>query len=83
MGAATIATLLVCERDAWSLCLSGEDVSDVSILAGDWPVKYWARLGACLQFAAGLVVLLDLAGIERIRNGKRDSGRRRLGNRLR
>jgi hypothetical protein len=32
-----------------------------------WQIAYWGRVGLCLQFIAGLTVLLDLIGPERLR----------------
>ncbi|NUT99867.1 MAG: hypothetical protein HOY78_48445 [Saccharothrix sp.] len=51
--------------DAWTRWLSGQRVD--GLLLWGWPVLYWGRLGKLLQFTAGLVVVLDLLGPDRIR----------------
>jgi hypothetical protein len=49
---------------AWSLWMDGEQLTTYSM----WglPFIWWARIGKLMQFAAGLTVLLDLAGPERL-----------------
>lgn len=50
----------------WDRWLSGEKVDDARLWG--WPMLAWGRTGKLLQFAAGLTVLLDLAGPDRLRD---------------
>lgn len=56
----------------WSRWLSGEKVDGARLWG--WPMLAWGRTGKLLQFAAGLTVVLDLLGPDRLRE---------FGNRLR
>ncbi|MEU5695443.1 hypothetical protein [Actinosynnema sp. NPDC020468] len=67
----------------WGRWLSGEKVDDARL----WglPMLVWGRTGKLLQFAAGLTVVLDLVGPERLRefgNRLRPPSWRRLADRL-
>jgi hypothetical protein len=50
---------------AWGVWLDGLPTSGLT-LAG-WPMPYWGRSGKLLQFLGGLIVLLDLADAEKLR----------------
>lgn len=50
--------------DAWTHWWSGEQVGGLPLFGTT--VLFWGRLGKVLQFAAGLVVVLDLAGARRL-----------------
>ena len=50
---------------AWQLWSQGRSVSTEPLWGH--PVLWWARLGKILQFVAGLVVVFDLIGPERLR----------------
>ncbi|MER7079564.1 hypothetical protein [Saccharopolyspora kobensis] len=45
---------------------SGEEIKKCILLG--WKIVFWARIGKWLQFAAGLVVVLDLLGPDRLKN---------------
>ncbi|WP_439380751.1 hypothetical protein [Amycolatopsis lexingtonensis] len=49
----------------WGRWLSGEKVDDARLWG--WPMLAWGRTGKLLQFAAGLTVVLDLVGPDRLR----------------
>ncbi|BCY09477.1 hypothetical protein [Actinoplanes sp. L3-i22] len=51
---------------AWGVWLDGQSTSALT-LAG-WPMLLWARGGKLLQFAGGLIVLLDLADADKLRD---------------
>jgi len=48
----------------WGKWIEGK--ATVNFNLDGWPIPYWGRLGKVLQFVAGLTVLLDLAGEERV-----------------
>lgn len=48
----------------WEDWLDGKATTDVKL--GGWPILYWGRLGKIFEFIAGLTVILDLAGEERV-----------------
>ncbi|SCG47499.1 hypothetical protein GA0070609_1934 [Micromonospora echinaurantiaca] len=54
---------------AWSVWWDGRSASQEPLWGHT--VMWWARVGKLLQFAAGLVVLLDLVGPERLRSAGR------------
>jgi hypothetical protein len=58
--------------EAWSRWLAGELLGDAKL----WgvPIQWWGRIGKLAQFAAGLVVVLDLIGPERLRAWGRQLG---------
>lgn len=65
--------------EAWRLWSAGDQVQQY-VLWGQ-SILWWGRFGKLAQFAAGLVVVLDLIGPERLRAWARGSGeliRRRL-----
>lgn len=51
--------------EAWARWLNGNKIEDLTM----WGVRmlWWARIGKLLEFAGGLVVVLDLVGPERLR----------------
>lgn len=62
--------------DAWVRWWEGQQVGALPLFGVD--VLFWGRLGKLLEFAAGLVVVLDLVGAARLA-GVRDRLRERLG----
>ncbi|QTR05357.1 hypothetical protein J7S33_12395, partial [Saccharothrix algeriensis] len=50
--------------EAWARWLDGQRVDGLRLWGR--PILHWGRLGKLLQFAAGLVVVLDLVGARRI-----------------
>lgn len=50
--------------DAWARWWAGEQVGGLPLFGTT--VLFWGRLGKVLQFAAGLVVVLDLVGTHRL-----------------
>lgn len=56
--------------EAWQLWFAGTQLSDHSLYGV--PIVWWGRGGKLLAFVAGLAVLIDIIGLERIR----DHGRR-------
>ncbi|GHF17890.1 hypothetical protein GCM10017786_59490 [Amycolatopsis deserti] len=51
--------------DAWTVWWHGRSVASFELWS--WPILAWGRLGKGLQFAGGLIVVLDLIGAERLR----------------
>lgn len=51
--------------EAWQLWAAGSPIQPL-VLWGQ-PILWWGRIGKIAQFAAGLVIILDLVGAERLR----------------
>jgi hypothetical protein len=51
---------------AWGVWLDGQPTSALTL--GGWPMPRWGRAGKLLQFLGGLIVLLDLADADKLRD---------------
>lgn len=52
--------------EAWSLWLSGEQISNYFLFKVK--ILWWARFGKLLQFVSALTIIIDIVGIDRLRN---------------
>lgn len=58
--------------DAWARWFDGNEVKNLTM--GGIQILWWARIGKLMQFAAGLVIVLDLIGPERLAAAARKLG---------
>ncbi|MEQ4717850.1 hypothetical protein [Nonomuraea sp. B19D2] len=72
---AGVVVVVVPARHQWGLWLAGKPV-DTLPLFWDIPVLIWGRIGKVLQFAAGLVAIIDLLDHHKLRATGRQAGRR-------
>lgn len=65
LGVVQLVAETVSYSEAWSLWWSGELSPDTALWG--WKLLYWGRLGKVVAASAGLVILIDIAGEERLK----------------